>query len=144
MMVPITGKVYLTSNCSFQLLGSFAWLSFTVYQCAAVVIESVFKMSRFMAIWRAIWIIIMLSLLFVSVLTTFNDHWLTSFGTPSICAFKNMNGNYKRQILAVVLVTLFAIVWVRCVGITWLSEVVLKHFCRAVSISYTAFSPPGR
>lgn len=95
----------------FTLLTAFAWLSFTVYQCAAVVIESIFQMSRFMAIWRAIWIIVMLCLLFVSELVIFNDYWLTSFGTPMSCIWDNMSGNYTRQLSGLVVLTIFGIIW---------------------------------
>lgn len=95
----------------FTLLAAFAWLSFIVYQCAAVVIESIFQMSRFMAIWRAIWIVTMLSLLFVAQLVTFNDYWLYSMGTPTICVWENMNGNYTRQLRGLILLTLFGIIW---------------------------------
>jgi hypothetical protein len=104
-------QVSTVTEYHFQLLSSFAWLSFTVYQCAAIVIENIFAMSRFMAVWRGIWIIIMLCLLFVTSLATSNDYWLASFGTPSVCVFQNINGNYHRQLSGLVLLVLFGIVW---------------------------------
>lgn len=68
-------------------------------------------MSRFMALWRGIWIVLMLALLFVSTLATFNDYWLYSFGTPSVCVWENIPGTYRRQPSALVLITVFAILW---------------------------------
>lgn len=95
----------------FEIISNLAWLSFSVYQCTAIVLSEKLQESLVPAIWRVGWIICFVGLLFASVLITYNDHWLESYGTAVGCTWQHMSGSYHGFWLFGMILELFVLLW---------------------------------
>lgn len=95
----------------FEIISNLAWLSFSVYQCTAIVLSEKLQESLVPAVWRVGWIICLVGLLFVSILITYNDHWLESYGTAVKCIWQHMSGSYHGFWLFSMMLALFVLLW---------------------------------
>lgn len=97
LSILITGYVQTKtiSQYHFSIVQNMANLSFTVHGAAAHMLEDNVLQNPAMRTWRGLAIICFQLMVLVTYIPIGHDYWMTSYGMPTVCIWKNMHGHYS-------------------------------------------------